>query len=476
MKKTKIILGLVVIFAMLFLLNGNKVFAAYPVGASDDVILDDYFAFNDPIEIDITEFEAIQATEEGVTKGDIILKQKIDEILKDATDLENKEYSVYIAWYEDFKVAKFEALNGTYKKDLKIKYSNSDQYNKTDADEISTKCKNIKFSANVQFDITENYASINNKLYKAAHEGFKELIDGSDLQLYYREQFGDISYFGTFCAGTVFVAKNDIIYYVGEGGVSGTPVITVPLEVEPTTEAYIEYITQVVKELPNNQESEFKIIKGEKENEYLHVNKGYSYDGELIDISYPIIVKPENKVEVDTATNIKLNAEPGVIPVDTVMVVEEISTESKTYTDIKETLTTKKNTKKFKLFDINLTSQGVKIQPNGKVKINIPIPTEFDATKLVVYRIEDNLNTIEYETKIIEENNVKYAQFEADHFSNYVLAEKEETPVKVEKEETTVKVEKDESPKMGVDNTYLILATVISIVSIVGIVYVIKRK
>ena len=75
------------------------------------------------------------------------------------------------------------------------------------------------------------------------------------------------------------------------------------------------------------------------------------------------------------------------------------------------------------MFDIKLESNGVKIQPNGKVKISIPVPDNFDKSNLVVYRVADNGDKTEYAVTI----NGDVATFETDHFSTYVLAEKEVT-------------------------------------------------
>ena len=120
---------------------------------------------------------------------------------------------------------------------------------------------------------------------------------------------------------------------------------------------------------------------------------------------------------------------------------------------------------KFVVFDITLKSEGVKIQPDGKVKISIPVPSNFDTSKLVVYRIEDNGTKIEFKVEVKTIDNVKYAQFETDHFSNYALAEKTVDNNKV----------LDDEPKTG-EVDYLIFTTIIAIISICGIVIVKSKK
>lgn len=197
--------------------------------------------------------------------------------------------------------------------------------------------------------------------------------------------------------------------------------------------------------------------------------------------------KPSIKNIIDSKTNIKMEFDEGVVTGNVDLKVNEIS-EGETYNNIKDVLP---SVEKFIAFDINLLSNGVKVQPNGKVKVSIPMPTDFDKTKLVVYRIEGK-DKIEYGVKVIVMDNINYVQFETDHFSNYVLAEKpHEIITPTEKEENTsneivkpgeeeIKQESsksehelDNEPKTGVIGT-AIFTGVALIVSITG--YIICKK
>lgn len=77
------------------------------------------------------------------------------------------------------------------------------------------------------------------------------------------------------------------------------------------------------------------------------------------------------------------------------------------------------STNKIVAYDINLLSNGVKVQPNGKVKISIPIPNGFNRNNLYVARIDEDGTVTKYDVTI----NGDYAEFETNHFSDYVLAE-----------------------------------------------------
>lgn len=190
-----------------------------------------------------------------------------------------------------------------------------------------------------------------------------------------------------------------------------------------------------------------------------------------------VIVRKEKATEPvkkeESTTKIKLEADTTVIPSNTVLETKEVK-EEKTLKVVKESL--KEVSNKYVTYDITLTSNNVKIQPNGKVKISIPVPNDFDKTKLAVYRIAEDGTKTKYDTKIDGE----YATIETNHFSTYVLAENNvtinETPntENTQKTETTTKGEKDNTPKTGsLDIIGYVL--VITVVAGIGIVTLKKR-
>ena len=193
--------------------------------------------------------------------------------------------------------------------------------------------------------------------------------------------------------------------------------------------------------------------------------------------------KSENNITTTVEskdTNIKLNADTNVIPSNTILEAKEIKVE-KILNVVKESL--KEISNKYISYDITLKSNGVAIQPNGKVKISIPIPIDFDKTKLSIFRIADDGTKIKYDTKV--ENN--FATIETDHFSTYVLAEnnvvinndntekneQENTSIEPTQEstETTNKGEKDKTPKTGTIDIlgYVLLVSVLSGIGIVAL-------
>lgn len=171
---------------------------------------------------------------------------------------------------------------------------------------------------------------------------------------------------------------------------------------------------------------------------------------------------------VDDKSNVKLEYEEEVLPKDVVLEIEKVINND-IYNKAKEKLT---EVEKIELFDINLLKDGIKIQPSGKIKISIPVPENFDKSKLVVYRIEENQN-IEYEVTVVTIEGKDYAQFETSHFSYYVLGEKLEA--NSDSKDTTLNGEKklENEPKTGVIST-MTVTTVVLTISIIG--YVVCKK
>jgi uncharacterized protein involved in exopolysaccharide biosynthesis len=154
--------------------------------------------------------------------------------------------------------------------------------------------------------------------------------------------------------------------------------------------------------------------------------------------------------------------------------------------------------KNLQIYDISLKDEtNTKIQPNGKVKLFIPVKDITNTANLEAYRIEENGNKIKYETKIETIDGQEYAVFETDHFSTYVLAEKvlekqTESNTSVEAQiteqtknntsiEAQIKQEDkehilDNEPKTGVSLNIKNIISIIAVISIVGFIYYKNNK
>ena len=146
----------------------------------------------------------------------------------------------------------------------------------------------------------------------------------------------------------------------------------------------------------------------------------------------------------DQQTGIKLEGTTEILPNNTEMFVENLNKENIKFED--------KNRNEFKAYDITLKAEDSKIQPKKEVKINIPIPDNFDTKNLVVYRIEND-RKIEYNVNVLTIDNKKYATFKTDHFSTYILAGNEKEIIEDGKED--VKIDEKDVPKQEVTNPEL---------------------
>ena len=104
---------------------------------------------------------------------------------------------------------------------------------------------------------------------------------------------------------------------------------------------------------------------------------------------------------------------------------------------------------------------------SGNVKISIPIPSEFNKSQLVAYRIDESGKKIEYTVKV----NGEYAVIETDHFSTYVLGEMQQES---NQENSNANKEKDNTPKTGTVE-YTFVAGVVLLLSVTGLI-ILKKK
>jgi hypothetical protein len=121
---------------------------------------------------------------------------------------------------------------------------------------------------------------------------------------------------------------------------------------------------------------------------------------------------------VDETTGVTIEADANVLPEGAKSIVTSI-TSGESYELAKTALLSIGS--KFVLFDISIeNAAGTKIQPNGSVKVSLPIPSNLNNDLLDVYRInEDGTRTLMEST--IEGD---FIVFYTNHFSLYVLVER----------------------------------------------------
>ena len=72
------------------------------------------------------------------------------------------------------------------------------------------------------------------------------------------------------------------------------------------------------------------------------------------------------------------------------------------------------------VFDISTYKEGVKVQPNGKIKVRIPLPQGFGSGNVFVCYVDSENGEVQ---KIKATINGGYVEFEAEHFSEYAVVE-----------------------------------------------------
>lgn len=303
---------------------------------------------------------------------------------------------------------------------IKVVY-NDKNYNTSDRQYIENKCKDLADKIEITSDIMLGVEEKN----KVITEKFNTLLNDDSIQVSFKPNSGDIGGL----SGSLLFSKNNVIYLMEYKTVNITNTITIPADVKDTEQAILNYALPKLIEAFGNDAITITIKDG--------IGK-YAYILTVDEDFEVLVIKEKNEITItDKQTNIKLDAPSNVVPDNTVLETKEVK-EEKILNIVKESL--KEVSNKYVTYDITLTSNNVKIQPNGKVKISIPIPTDYDKTKLAVYRVADNGEKTKYDVTV-EEN---YATFETDHFSTYVLAENNVTIA-----DTNTNKEKDDTPKTG---------------------------
>lgn len=367
--------------------------------------------------------------------------------------------SVYITYNSD------EGNTEIAHKDIEIKYNNSHLYNEEDELYVKNLLEKMGFTK----DENDNYA-INVISYKDIMNN--PIQNESDKILKEIEEAGIVYEFATAMGGP---DGGEVAYELFKEGIYYNMIViksktcyyaSIPSDMKE--EEIIEYVQDKLKELLEEDfGSNYDTITLEKANgNYYNIFTNY---GQLWG-DMQILIERETKTaieETDNSTGVKLETTNDVVPTDTKLVVEEITT-GKEYTTVQNVL--KEETTKMVVYDITLLSNNVEIQPNGNVKISLPIPSDYNKENLIVYRVEDNGTKTEYNVKV----DGNYATFETDHFSTYVLAEK-----KVEDTNTDTEApitnndnkELDDTPKTGVEtNGTAIALAITSILSLAGVV------
>ena len=458
--KVKFIILILAFLLMLCVFNINTVNAA----TLEDLqkMLD---LIPDEIYLDIPEIEYEKAND--------LIKEQVKQILNE-NDMNTEGITMFVTGpyminMEQFYKARIslQLPSGSKTKDISITYNNTNNKNSTDEQYIKNLKHDDKGYFEMDFDDLKGTKYFGEALLKVVKE--QAVKDDTVTVMVFSGAGSDIEQ-----DVDIGIFKNGILYDIRSlGWVTGIPVINVP-KTMPDNELS-EYVINQYKDWSMDYGS--KIIGIEKgdnvTNEYGKIPNIYTVKvTENSPDALIIIRRTDSSLQLkDESTNIRVDTDTTVLPENTQLIVNELK-EGQVY----ETATRVLNdlVDKMYVYDITLQNEGVEVQPNGNVKVSIPIPNVLNTSNLIVYTIDDEGNKTEYEVKVETIDNVKYATFETDHFSTYVLAEEKTEQNTVNENGLEVKGEKDNTPKTGTASTTLGMIALVSILGI-GIIVLIKK-
>ncbi len=450
--KVKFIILILAFLLMLCVFNINIVNAATLEDLQEmlDLIPNEMY-------LDIPEIEYEKAGE--------LVEEQVKQILNE-NDMNIEEIDIignhpYMINMEQFYKARIslQLPSGSKTKDISITYNNTNNKNSTDEQYIKNLKHNDKGYFEVSFDDLIESKNYGDCILKTAKE--QAIKDDTVTIMVFSGSGGDIA-----ADVDIGIFKNGILYDIRSlGSIIVIPVINVSKAM--TDSELSEYVINLYKGWNMDYVSKLKgIEKGinapseEFTNKYGKIPNIYTVKAENTFDSYIIIRRTDSSLQIkDEATNIIVDADTTVLPTNTQLIVSELK-EGQVYETVKNILNDLVD--KMYVYEITLQNEDVEVQPNGNVKVSIPIPNGLDTSKLIVYRIDAEGNKTEYEVKVETIDNVKYATFETDHFSTYVLAEEK---IENTTNEIINQGEKDNTPKTGT-NTSVVWTIIIFIIAI----------
>lgn len=348
--------------------------------------------------------------------------------------------------------------------DLKVYFSNEKRI-----ESITKKVDDIKQTLNMN-----SYAVVDlgfvNFLY-AMGENHDE-TDNIDLGLLYSNDLiktignNNISYsvdnrmgndlpYDTEAAGFMVIYYNDVAYgVINQVGVQLRNIMYIPNDTVDTDQAYIEAAMRRIKEYFGSNVN-IKIEPYKKISDVLNTYDAYLntgvrgdfipdyalndyYNGvnNKLDMTYKITVnghshymlieKDSSKMITplfnvkDDVNDVSISTTSGNVPLDTTIFVNYIKEESEEYKRIDNAISGE-----FTAIDLTLYSsvkkENITKLDNGKFLVTIPVDPILNNKTITTYYLNTN-NILEEHSTTVKDG---YASFETDHFSTYILAEKQ---------------------------------------------------
>lgn len=151
------------------------------------------------------------------------------------------------------------------------------------------------------------------------------------------------------------------------------------------------------------------------------INEALNGMMQVVDINKTI---DGTKIRIDVAADngklvsegVIVESEDGTIPDDTDLVVVDITAEETSRYIIENLI----NSSQVKIYNITLYKDKAEIQPNGKIRVKVPLPALYKENQCVIYRVESDGSFTDMGAQYSD----GYMLFETEHLSNYILYEK----------------------------------------------------
>lgn len=464
--KTKSKLKLLIVMSILLLamciFNANVVQATEPTKTPQEILN----LVPDTIEVDMLESEVFIVDEDNLVEDHIdLINQKITKVFTDnkidlkALNLQYTNLSV-TDLYEDIHKATI-YLSSTdkniyeplAKKNITIKYKNTSAYNDKDKNYVLEKAKKLPSAiavSNNSADYGENEFQ-NNIENIISDKNIKVIINYGA----FGSTAGDIVQANSFVA----LYKNNVLYKTMGISSLAFETIIIPDNVQDTDEAYINYALPKIKEIWNRFEvSNVKRITGKVDEENNITNNGTYYIMTLngTDSARVVLKKSNTKKILD---NVAISNSSATIN------GTNIDKTSSIYTEMLSKAKEKGFNNIFNAYELKLASGNIS---NG-LTITFSLGTENNGKQALILHKKANGSYEEF-TETVENGKVN---IKVTELSPFMVALKDKTTTATTPIANNNR-KLDNEPKTGVSN-YILLASIIALISLGGIV-VLKLK
>lgn len=160
----------------------------------------------------------------------------------------------------------------------------------------------------------------------------------------------------------------------------------------------------------------------------------------------------------DLTTDVVIILDPTAIPTDTSVAIQQVASEHhlRSFTD--NALASFNG--RYVAYEIQLTRDGMTVEPNGSLTVRFPVPAGFDTSAIEVVKVLEDGSLKRYDC-IVKDG---YASFEADSFSIYALVQAESAAQSIQKT----------APDTG--DAFTAYTGIVMALSFLGIIDQIRRK